>query len=184
MRILPAKASKYILAALAVSLMVSACGCGTNAEAKFEPGFTEADLFLVINGQEYRCAVNIEEIIAVFGDGYEYSEAISCLYEGLDKSFIYDIAEFYTYPARNGDYVNEIYVSSQEVASSRGMRVGSTRDGVIAAYGEPAEDTGSLLIYELAVVIDGHQNASLSFLLGGDDVVTAFWLAINRGEVG
>jgi hypothetical protein len=177
-----AKHRKYILAALACLLLAFACGCGTNAEAKIEPGFVEADLFLIIDGQEFRCAVNIEEIIAVFGDDYVYSESISCMYDGLDKSFIYDIAEFYTYPARNGDYVNEIYTSSSEVATSRGIRVGSAKDDVIAAYGEPAEDTGTLLIYELPVVIDGHQKASLSFLFGGD-AVTAFWLAIDRGAV-
>jgi hypothetical protein len=173
---------KYILVVLAVMLLVFTAGC-TNAEAKAEAGFTEADLFLNINGQQYRCGINIEEIIAVFGDDFEYSEAISCLYEGLDKSFIYDIAQFYTYPARDGDYVNEIYTDSPEVTTSRGIRVGSTRDDVIAAYGDPAEDTGTLLIYELSVVIDGHQSASLSFLLGGDDTVSALWLAINRSAL-
>ncbi|MCL2068527.1 MAG: hypothetical protein FWH00_01375 [Oscillospiraceae bacterium] len=173
----------FLTAVLAAMLLVFPAGCGTDAASKTEPGFTEADLFLVTDGRQLRCAVNIEEVIAVFGGGYEYSEAVSCLYEGLDKSFIYDIAEFYTYPANGGDYVNEIYTSSPEVTASRGIRAGSTRDDVTAAYGQPAEDTGNLFIYELAVVIDSHQSATLSFLFDGNDTVTALWLAINRGAV-
>jgi len=162
-------------------ILVFASGCGTNAEARMEPGFIEADLFLVINGQQSRTAVNIQEIIAIFGDGFEYSESVSCMYDGLDKAFVYDIAGFYTYPARNGDYVNEIDTSSPEVTTSRGISVGNTRADVIAVYGQPAEDTGNLFIYEASVMIDGHERASLSFFFGGGDAVTSLWLKIDNG---
>ena len=148
-------------------LMLFAYGCSQPATSA--PGFADADLVLTIGEEEYRCRDNIESVIAKLGDGYEYAEGRSCDYDGLDKTFIYEVAEFYTWPLGDGDIVNEVYTQSAEVNTSKGIAVGDSKQDVLAAYGGGCEDSGWQLIYR------SESGVSLCFDLDGD-VVTAISL--------
>lgn len=132
---------------VAAVLLLTVAGCG--ADAPDEPGFTQDDLYLSIDGKSFRCHDNIESVIALLGEDYEYAQARSCDYDGLDKTFRYDVAEFYTWPMEDGDVVNEIYSNSPDASTSRGIATGASREDVLAAYGEDCEDTGWQLIYRL-----------------------------------
>ena len=165
---------KRFLVILAVCVFILS-GC----ESKAATGFSKDDLYLVINGKEYYCDINIEEIIADFGEEYRYSEAISCAYDGLDKTFIYDTVEFYTYPTVDGDFVNEIFTFDPDIKTSKNLHVGSTREEVLAAYGDDCEDEGHLLMYKIPVANANRDNASLCFLLD-DDVVISIWITAEQ----
>ena len=132
----------FLLIALAAVLLTSACG----REATVSPGFSDEDLYLNISGERYELKVNIDSVITALGSDYAYSEAISCDYDGLDKVFIYDIAQFYTFPLPEGDLVSEIYTDNSNVSASRGICIGALSDEVLAAYGA-GEDTGYQIIY-------------------------------------
>jgi hypothetical protein len=150
----------------AIILIFTAAGCtgGTSSS----PGITEQDLFLYIDGAPYRLGINIESVIADFGGGYKYAEARSCDYDGLDKTFIYEMAEFYTFPLSNGDMVSEVYSDNPLASTSKGIRVGSSKEEVLKAYGSDGEYDGYQLIYAL-------EGGSLCFDLDGG-AVTGFYV--------
>lgn len=123
---------------------------------------TEDDFVLTVNGQKVRFDQPVDDMIAVMGDDYAYSEAISCAYDGMDKTYGYDSIDIYSYPDGPGDYVNEMFIFGVGVETARGICVGSTRDEVIAAYGE-GKSIASMLEYSLGSHL-------LSFTFSGDIV--------------
>ncbi len=158
---------------LSAALLLSAAGCGSS-EA---PGFGEEDLSLTVGGEIFDCDTNIETVIAALGDGYEYAEGKSCAYDGLDKTYAYDAAIFYTNPLAEGDIVTEIYTESPDVTTSKGLAVGASRDQVVEAYGQPDEDDGYTLYYRVS---DEAGEPSLCFDLTGDTVSAIF---LTRGLI-
>jgi hypothetical protein len=136
------------LSFLIIPLLLLFVGCGQADSGT--PKYTQEDTYLVIDGAQYRCGGNIDAVIAALGDGYAYAEGRSCDYDGMDKTFIYPVAEFYTWPLEGGDIVNEIYTQDPAVTTSRGIAVGAGAPDVLAAYGSDCEDTGWQLIYTQA----------------------------------
>ena len=157
--------------ALGALLLLGGCGAG---EA---PVFGEEDLALTVGGVVFDCETDIEAVTAALGDGYEYAEGRSCAYDGLDKTYQYPEAIFYTNPLAEGDIVTEIYTESPEVSTTKGVGVGSTREEVETAYGEPDEDDGYTLYYRVS---DEAGEPALCFDLTGDTVSALF---LTRGLI-
>ena len=155
---------KRIFAALLAAALLLCAGCGGQKNA---PGFGEEDLTLTVGGSTYRIQDNIETVLSQLGDGYEYSEGRSCAYDGLDKTYIYPAAEFYTHPLPEGDLIGEIYSKSGEASTSKGIKVGSKKADVVAAYGEPTGGDEYLLIYQVS---QEPGNPALCFEMEGDAV--------------
>ena len=122
-------------------LLLAGCSGGN------EGGFAQSDLALTVAGKEYHLRDNIETVLENLGDGYQYAEGKSCDYEGLDKTYTYETAIFYTNPLAEGDLLREIYSDSPETVTTKGIAPGAAREDVIAAYGVPAEADEYLLIY-------------------------------------
>ena len=49
----------------------------------------------------------------------QYMEAASCYFEGLDKVFTYDGYEITTYPKTDGDYIQDVNVSSETIRTDK-----------------------------------------------------------------
>lgn len=161
---------KTFFAALAAFALLFS-GCGGNASAA--PRFTAEDFYLTIGGAEYRTGMDIDTVISRMGTAYEYAEAKSCDYDGLDKTFLFEAAEFYTYPTQEGDVVNEIYSASPAVSTSKGLAVGSTKEEVLDGYGGNCRDTGGQLVYTLP-----DAQGALCFEMESD-VVTAVFVTVR-----
>lgn len=163
---------KRLLLAVLAAALVLASGCGGAKNA----AIAEEDFALVIDSHSFRCMTDIAEVLAVMGEDYQYAEGKSCAYDGLDKSFIYPAAEFYTVPLQSGDTVSEIYTGDQSSATARGVRVGNTRQQVIDAYGEPQEEQSGLMIYRRSQQQGG---PALCFELDGE-TVSAFFVTVEQ----
>lgn len=150
-------------------ILLSACGGGE------KPGFTQSDLVLTVAGKEYRTRDNIETVIQNLGDGYRYAEGRSCNYDGLDKTYTYEAATFYTNPLPEGDLLSEIYSASPETSTSKGIAPGAKKGDVLAAYGDPTESDDFLLIYRAG---EGTAAPALCFEVESD-VVTAVFLTVD-----
>lgn len=99
------------------------------------------------------------------GEADEYSAAKSCLGSGEDKSFTYGGVTIYTKPIDQMDkiYLIEFY---GEEALPTGIAIGSSKDDVIAAYGEDYELDGTEYLYmmeEKTLGID-IQNDKVTFI--------------------
>lgn len=158
---------KKLAICLAALCLLAFSGCAGQQAA----GFGEKDLVLTVAGKEYHTRDNIETVIEALGDGYEYAEGKSCDYDGLDKTYTYEAATFYTNPLAEGDLLAEIYSESAETATSKGVSPGASKADVLAAYGEPAEQDDYLLIYRAS---EGPGAPSLCFELEGDTVLAVF----------
>ena len=124
---------------------------------------------LEIDGHKIECRMDMSEVLDMFKDmEYEYSESISCAYNGLDK--IYDFSDsgfvVYTYPDGDKDYVLEVSVSSEDIKQQNGkVFVGMLKDEIIALYGESYTEDGDVLTYKVK------DEQTMYFLIDADKVV-------------
>lgn len=158
---------KLIAVFFALALLFTGCSGGGSA-----PGFSGDDLYLEIDGTRFELMGDIQPVTDKLGEDYVYSEGMSCAYDSVDKYFAYDVATFYTNPLPEGDRVTEIYTESEAAATSKGIKVGASKEDVVAAYGE-GNDTGNMLVYRHGAEGDADWGA-LCFDLDGDRVIAIF----------
>ena len=156
---------KFLWIILVTALMFTFTSCTSQTTIQ---GFAKEDVCLSIEGAQYRNKDNIETVIKVLGEGYDYSEGLSCAYDGMDKTYDYATASFYTNPLPEGDLVSEIYTNSSDVSTSKGVRVGMSREDIVAVYGD-GEDFGNMLVYR-----SDADAGSLCFEMDGDTIAAIF----------
>ena len=168
------KRTALLLAALLCVSFLSGCGAKTEtAEPVHRPGtFSATDLYLVIGETKYVCDGEVTDLLKAFGDGYDYSEGMSCAYDGMDKVFTYPELDVYTRPAGEKDLVTELCAYSG-VTCSAGLTIGASADAVRQAYGEPTDATSRLLRYVIAPASAESEGASLYFKLDSDKNIKA-----------
>lgn len=162
---------------LVLILLLGLCACGGKNGA-----FSEADLSLTVEGTSVTAKSSVEEILTALGDGYTYSEAISCVYEGMDKTYDYENVTLYTYPDGDADRLMEIYCVGGNVTTSKGITFGSTKAEITAQYGDGYVEAGSMLSYELPVSGGENLPASLYFLLQDGKVSAIAMTTEHRAE--
>lgn len=95
----------------------------------------------------------------------------ACLEGGYDTNYYYGGEELvvYTVAKEGQQLVYDIYVTGSNYETAKGIKVGSSsRDDVVAAYGNPSSEMASSYIYG---VNNGAIQAQFDF--GTDDIVTA-----------
>lgn len=124
---------------------------------------------LEINGKEIACHMNMQKVLSSFSDiEYDYSESISCAYNGLDKTYDFADAGFtvYTYPDGDEDFVLEVVVYSENIKQQDGkVFVGMSKDKLVKIYGDKYVTEGDNLVYDMG---DGQTK---SFLFDGEAVI-------------
>lgn len=135
--------------------------------------FSADDIAVAYDGVTVRPNDDASAILAKLGDGYEYQEAISCTYSenGMDKGFTYNDGGVIiaTVPLNAGaDYINGLDTSEDGWMTGKGIAVGSTRNDVVSAYGEPHYDEGGFIAYYADK--NDPVSASLCFTLENDAV--------------
>lgn len=98
--------------------------------------FKKSDIVITIDDEA-------EAILNKLGEPMKYFEAPSCAYQGLDKTYYYSGFEVTTYTDKDTDYIANILLVDDSVATSKGIYIGSNRNDVVNAYGsEYVESTG------------------------------------------
>ena len=127
----------------------------------------EEGYYFEYNGVKVRVNTNAADAVAQLGDDYYYFEADSCAGVGLSKTYTYGNNAFVisTVPVGDMDIISTVTLFDDSVATPEGIFRGSTRDDVIAAYGEPTTDIAGTLTYEL-------NDTMLVIITSDDGVVT------------
>lgn len=131
------------IALVIVSLLATLCfsSCGKNNKLQT----------IKVGDVELACGVEMSKVLDAFSDfEYEYSESISCAYNGLDKIYDYTTEGFciYTYPVENKDFVLEVIVTSEKIKQADGkVYIGMSKDDVIAIYGDDFTQDGDCMTY-------------------------------------
>ncbi len=144
---------------LVLSVMLfSSCGEKSNLMTSVE-----------IMGSKIECRMDMQKVLDSFKDlEYEYSESISCAYNGLDKIYDYSDNGFivYTYPDGDKDYVLEVVVTDEGIKQlDDKVYVGMSKDELIALFGSEYTEDGDVLTY----VVKDEQ--TMYFLMDDDKVI-------------
>ncbi len=122
-----------------------------------------------VNGKTIACDMDMKKVLLDFSDlEYEYSESISCAYNGMDK--IYDFADagfvVYTYPDGDKDFVLEVAVSSEGIKQLKDkVYVGMPLSELESLFGTDYQKEGDTVTYK----VEGKQ--TMYYLLDDDKVI-------------
>lgn len=165
--------------ALAAALLLAACGgsagtaapaeAGTDAaaaapaddaapadnaadaapDAAPAPAVTAGDGELVYNGVLLAPGMDVAPILEALGDGYEYSENISCMFEdGMDKTYTYPDLTIYAYPvSAEQDMILMVEVTTDAVETARGVKLGDSLDSALLLCSDLLQSDGSGMRY-------------------------------------
>ena len=111
-------------------------------------------------------------ILESLGAWKDYAESPSCAFEGMDKVYTYAGFEIETYCLDNTDYIAGVRLLDDSVKTDKGIAIGSTKDAVVEAYGEPAEESETAISYQSG-------NTKLQFLLRDGAVCDIQYLKVN-----
>ncbi len=151
---------KILIYLLLAAMALSFVACKDN-----DPPAEEGKTYTFTSGAT-KIAINddVAPILAALGEWRDYDESTSCAFEGLDKVYTYAGFEINTYPMGEKDFVYRVVFYDDTVATEEGIRIGSTKDAVIGAYGTPDKQGNTFLQYNTSEMY-------LEFLLT-DDTVT------------
>lgn len=129
------------VAAILICVCLTACAGKTSAKAG-NTRFNEQSLVLNIGDKAYALGIDAAPVLETLGAGYEYSEAISCLYDGMDKTFIYPGVSVYTIPDGDRDLVEMYELTDGTYTVACGIRVGDTIENAEKLLGDEWFDDG------------------------------------------
>lgn len=161
-----------LLTALLLCALLGSCGKKT---------ISEVDLTLTVGGTAVRPDTSVSALLDAFGTDYTYSEAVSCVYTGMDKTYAYSDRILYTYPDGDADRLLELYCTA-DVQTAQGVGIGASRKDVEAAYGTEYTQAGNTMTYVLAAQDSLTIPASLYFELDGDTVCAIGLTSAHRAE--
>ncbi len=160
--------------ALLASLALTACTeevSESDSTASQDSGTVSATgYYFTYNDTDIILGAAADAIIESLGEYKSYFESESCAFEGLDKVYSYSGFKVNTYEEDGVDYILSVVFSNDTVENAEGITIGSSKDAVLAAYGDPTSETTSSLVYEkdgtqLVVGISNDSVASLQYLL-------------------
>lgn len=169
------KLKKNLSLSLAVLLMlciVAACG-GKPASAAPTGAFSEKDLGVEIAGKTYYLREDSAALLSALGDGYEYSEMVSCVYDGKDKTFTYPGITVNTVPVDGKDVIEMITLTDATYATLRDAKVGDALSSLTELYGADYFDDG-YITYSITNDPADIQAERIQFEPAGDAVGTIY----------
>lgn len=170
-----------LLLALALAAALSACSAPDQTESGPAPTGgapqdsqavqTEPDgyVFTAPNGGTVAMGDDMAAVLKALGEAQTYFEAPSCAFEGLDKTYTYSGFTILTRPDGDRDLVNSILLTDDSAATPEGVFIGSSAQDVAATYGEPAQQTDTMLGY-----VKG--GTALNFILEDGRVISIEYL--------
>ena len=125
-----------LAAVLLLSMCFAACEQGTGGEYSF-----------AYNGYGIHIGDDGNAVAAALGTPIDYIEEDSCGGEGPDKTFVYPGFRYDTVMTGGVDRIVKIVLTDDSIATPQGIKIGSAKSAVIAAYGDSYTETadGSLV---------------------------------------
>lgn len=134
--------------------------------------FTVEDIAIIIEGKTFKANGDVKEVLEVLGENYEFSEAISCAYDGMDKKYTYENFDITTYPDGSIDRISEIAAYSGEASTAGGLKIGDTVEKMESIYGTGYYEAGITINYQIPAVQEGAEGALLYFT-ADDGIITS-----------
>lgn len=163
---------KLISVFLIIVLCMTGCGKGGSDDSNDK----SSDLSYTVNGVEIVPGADFSEALKALGEPDKYSEAASCYFDGMDKSYTYSGFEIRTYPGDGDkDYIQDICVTADKYKTPEGITVGSSLKDVTDTYGDDYELIGSMYKYK-----KGDKGYTYFFIM--KDAVKYFGYAVDASN--
>ncbi|MBQ8431914.1 MAG: hypothetical protein IJX28_03425 [Clostridia bacterium] len=133
-------------------------GCGTEGTAQ------DVTYTFAVGSTTVAIDAPAASLLEALGAWSDYAESPSCAFEGMDKVYTYASFELETYCLGGVDYIAAVHLLDDSVTTRKGIRIGSTAQEVLDAYGTPASQSDAAIVYTAT-------GMKLQFLLR-DGVVT------------
>ena len=163
---------KILIYLLLVAMVFSFCACQNNNSSK-----EEGKTYTFTYGTTIAIDADVAPILSALGEWRDYDDGPSCGFPGLEKLYVYSGFEINTYPQGEKDFVYMIRLYDDTVATEEGIRIGSTREAVIEAYGTPDKQEETLLQYDTNKMF-------LQFLLSDGIVTTIYYWHPKAAQTG
>ena len=111
------------------------------------PAGTADAYSFVYNNTTVTPHAKMAELINSLGNPTTYEESESCYYQGLDKDYTYPGFKLRTYPVDGVDYVLNVCFVDDSVTTPEGIMLGSSKDEVIATYGNSYKEENGSMVY-------------------------------------
>lgn len=171
---------KLIVLGLVAAMTLSMVACGdssdtkvieSGAEASIEAASdsqSEASYTFSYDGMEIKVDDDVAPIVDKLGEPSQYFESPSCAAEGIGKLYTYSDFEIQTYPDGDVDKILYVRLRTDNVATAEGIDLSSSKDDVIAEYGEPTSEATGSMTYEkggtsLIFIFDGESLSSIEY---------------------
>ena len=142
----------------------TATGAATQSAQSAQAVISKDDVVFSYNGKTVTLNSDAASMLSALGEAKSVASQLSCHGEGEDKTYTYDGFSVNTYPDNGTDRVMEIVVSSAELPTSKGVKVGDSVDAVTSAYGQEFKKVGAYYSY------DAGDDMSLQFFIENNAV--------------
>ncbi len=119
---------------LALLLALSCAACGASTPEVTEPEGEDPALIFQFRGTEIPMHASAAPIVTALGEPRSYTEAPSCAFEGMDKTYYYGSFYMTTYTEEGEDKVYTVWFADDGAETAGGICIGSTKAEVEAAY--------------------------------------------------
>ena len=162
---------KRVLALLLIVLMLfAAVGCEEESEET---------TFDALSGRGVKIELDAKAapIVSALGEPRTFAETNSCYGDGKDKVYEYPSFKVTTYSMGGEDYILAVEIfddADATLATPEGIKIGSSRDDVVKAYGECEDESDTKLVYEcdgvrLRFWLDGGVVTGIKYLKAEND---------------
>lgn len=131
-----------LLFVLVASLLLT--GCDANDT---EPDGDDSSYSFFYNGVSIAPGGSFDAIKSELGAYTSCFEAASCAFDGNDQIYTYGSVQINVSPLAGVNTIYMVTLLDDSLATPEGVRVGSARDEVVAAYGDSGIDRGTSLVY-------------------------------------
>ena len=118
-----------------------------------------------VNGVSIGIYEEAKPVLEALGEADSYFETPSCAFVGMDRQYTYGSYMLTTYEEDGQEYIYDIYFLDDKISTPEGIRIGSTLEEEIAAYGEDYTEDFGMYTYR-------KERSKLQFLVV-DEVVTS-----------
>lgn len=147
---------KIALAILCISFILTSCGNTEDSHKKTKEENTtnseqlkktEDDYYISYNGKNIYILEEIENVVEILGQDYEYFETASCAFDGMDKFYYYNNITVMTNDIDGKELVTDMYFTNDAMGTPEGVRIGNDYAKVIDVYGSDYDMNGTAMEY-------------------------------------
>ncbi|SDI52599.1 hypothetical protein SAMN05421493_11727 [Pseudobutyrivibrio sp. 49] len=138
---------------------------GSNSTTASAEATGSAGYVFSYNGIDMPVDADVAPILEKLGEPKEEFTSPSCAGQGDGHLYTYDDFQIQTYPDGDTDLILYVSLRTDNVATKEGIDLASSKDDILAAYGEPSEESATSLKFEK----DG---VKLVFIFDGDSLIS------------